>query len=90
MCGGLINGTAYGAINSPGYPGHYPPDRDCQWLVRAPLGKRIQFVFATLQMEHHENCSFDYLAVSPQVIIFTHQCGAAHGRGWIWIRSTTE
>jgi hypothetical protein len=29
----------------------------------APAGKRIRFQFATLRLEHHDNCSFDYLEV---------------------------
>ena len=63
VCGGEVAVSAHGAINSPGYPGRYPANRDCTWILTAPLGKRIQFSFATLQMEHHDNCSFDFLEV---------------------------
>ena len=42
MCGGRIEGATHGSINSPGYPGNYPPERDCEWTVVAPLGKRVQ------------------------------------------------
>ncbi len=31
--------------------------------MRVPLGKRIQFHFATLQIETHSDCSFDYLEI---------------------------
>ena len=41
----------------------YPHDRDCTWVIFAPPGKRIRFQFATLRLEHHANCSYDYLEV---------------------------
>ncbi|XP_059613843.1 cubilin homolog [Phlebotomus argentipes] len=63
VCGGLIDTTSFGVIKSPGSPGTYPPNRDCQWLIRAPAGKRLQFHFFVMQMESHENCEYDYLAV---------------------------
>ena len=42
VCGGRIEGATHGSINSPGYPANYPPERDCEWTVVAPLGKRVQ------------------------------------------------
>jgi cubilin len=63
VCGGLLNNGSYGTINSPGYPGNYPHDRDCVWVVTVPPGNNIMFQFATLQIESHPNCSFDYLEV---------------------------
>ncbi|KAF0296268.1 Cubilin [Amphibalanus amphitrite] len=62
QCGGELT-DPYGSINSPGYPGQYPHSRDCVWTVEAPLGRRLQFQFAVLRLEHHENCSYDYLEV---------------------------
>lgn len=61
VCGGVIIAEQHGSINSPGYPGRYPVNRHCIWFVSAPPGKRVQFTFATLQLEHHDNCSYDYL-----------------------------
>ncbi|XP_065577276.1 cubilin-like isoform X4 [Artemia franciscana] len=63
VCGGVLPEANHGVINSPSYPGKYPPNRDCYWTVQVPPGKRIQFTFATLQMEHHDNCTFDFLEV---------------------------
>src|SRR5271154_4883712 len=62
-CGGSISGLTHGAINSPGYPGNYPHDRDCSWDISVNLGKRIQLVFATMRLEIHPNCSFDYVEI---------------------------
>lgn len=58
VCGGLINNQTHGSINSPGYPGLYPHNRDCEWLIEVTPGKRIQLVFATFRIESHPNCSY--------------------------------
>ncbi|KFM76020.1 Cubilin, partial [Stegodyphus mimosarum] len=63
VCGGVLPVADYGSVNSPGYPGSYPRNRNCSWTVKVPTGKRIKFLFATLQLEHHENCSYDYLKI---------------------------
>lgn len=55
--------TSFGTISSPGSPGNYPPDRDCHWILSALPGKRIQFQFFTMQLEYHETCQYDFLAV---------------------------
>ncbi|KAH0627496.1 hypothetical protein JD844_003261 [Phrynosoma platyrhinos] len=60
VCGGELSGT-YGSINSPGYPGNYPPNRDCYWMLSTNPGLLITFAFGTLRLEHHDNCSNDYL-----------------------------
>lgn len=64
VCGGDLHGLEHGSIKSPGYPGLYPVNRDCYWTVTVPMGKRIKFHFPTLQLEHHSNCSYDFLEVS--------------------------
>ncbi|XP_029110994.1 cubilin [Scleropages formosus] len=59
-CGGSLT-EAYGSINSPGYPGNYPPSRDCYWTVNVNPGLIITFAFGTLSLEHHPDCNYDYL-----------------------------
>ncbi|XP_063003684.1 cubilin [Elgaria multicarinata webbii] len=61
-CGGELTDT-YGSINSPGYPGNYPPNRDCYWILSTNPGLVITFAFGTLSLEHHDNCSEDYLEI---------------------------
>ncbi|KAJ6666703.1 hypothetical protein lerEdw1_020427 [Lerista edwardsae] len=61
-CGGVLN-TTYGSINSPGYPGNYPPNRDCYWTISTNPGLLITFAFGTLSLEHHANCSEDYVEI---------------------------
>lgn len=63
VCGFEKTVTEHGTITSPGSPGTYPPNRDCIWKLIAPSNKRIQLHFFTLQLEAHETCQFDYLAV---------------------------
>ncbi|XP_045516085.1 cubilin-like [Pieris brassicae] len=63
ICGGVIDATQHGRVNSPGSPGPYPPNRDCYWRLNTNLGKRIQLHFFQLDLETHPNCSFDYLAI---------------------------
>ncbi|KAI1888818.1 hypothetical protein AGOR_G00172670 [Albula goreensis] len=62
VCGGELT-ESYGSINSPGYPGNYPPNRDCYWTISVSPGLLIQFAFGTLSLEHHDNCNYDYLEV---------------------------
>ncbi|GFT29649.1 dorsal-ventral patterning tolloid-like protein 1, partial [Nephila pilipes] len=31
-CGGVLNVSEYGSVNSPGYPGVYPHNRTCTWI----------------------------------------------------------
>ncbi|RMC04939.1 hypothetical protein DUI87_18115 [Hirundo rustica rustica] len=61
-CGGELTGT-YGSISSPGYPGNYPVNRNCVWTISTSPGLLITFAFGTLSLEHHENCSYDYLEI---------------------------
>ncbi|XP_037366570.1 cubilin isoform X2 [Talpa occidentalis] len=61
-CGGILTGT-YGSIKSPGYPGNYPPGRDCIWKVTTSPDLLITFTFGTLSLEHHDDCNKDYLEI---------------------------
>ncbi|CAH1775425.1 unnamed protein product [Owenia fusiformis] len=63
VCGGDLIGSDHGSINSPGYPGNYPNNRDCVWTVSVSPGYIIQFSFATLSLEHHETCDYDYIEI---------------------------
>lgn len=63
VCGGHLT-NPYGDIKSPGYPGNYPPKRDCYWTIDVGPGLIITFAFGTLSLEHHPDCSYDYLEVS--------------------------
>ncbi|CAJ0965090.1 unnamed protein product [Ranitomeya imitator] len=52
VCGGQISET-HGSISSPGYPGNYPPNRDCYWTISVAPELYITFSFAVLNLEEH-------------------------------------
>ncbi|XP_069815839.1 cubilin [Dendropsophus ebraccatus] len=62
VCGGPLS-EPHGSILSPGYPGNYPPNRDCYWTMSVPPGLYITFAFATLSLEQHDTCGKDYLEI---------------------------
>ncbi|XP_017555843.2 cubilin [Pygocentrus nattereri] len=62
VCGGHLT-NSYGDIKSPGYPGNYPPNRDCYWTINVGPGLIITFAFGTLSLEHHPDCNYDYLEI---------------------------
>ncbi|XP_063777593.1 cubilin [Pseudophryne corroboree] len=61
-CGGQLS-DPHGSIVSPGYPGNYPPSRDCYWAISTDPGLYITFAFGTLSLETHPNCENDYLEI---------------------------
>lgn len=63
VCGGLANIVSFGTITSPGSPGNYPQNRDCEWRLVAPVGKRIELHFFAMQLEQNSGCDNDYVAV---------------------------
>ncbi|KAL7745333.1 hypothetical protein ACLKA6_015352 [Drosophila palustris] len=67
QCGGLVEFETHGTLASPGSPGNYPKNRDCQWHLVAPSNKRIKLTFFSLQLEQHENCNFDFLQISDAI-----------------------
>ncbi|XP_056155801.1 cubilin [Lampris incognitus] len=80
VCGGELT-APYGSINSPGYPGNYPPNRDCYWSVNVAPGLLITFAFGTLNLEQHPNCNFDFLEIRdgllPQDPVLGKYCSTA-------------
>ncbi|XP_077124414.1 cubilin [Ranitomeya variabilis] len=62
VCGGEISET-HGSISSPGYPGNYPPNRDCYWTISVAPELYITFSFGALNLEEHNSCYYDYLEI---------------------------
>ena len=71
VCGGNLAGQDHGEFSSPGYPGNYPHDRDCVWTVTVSPGNMIMFTFATLAIETHPDCNYDYLEVRNLLVNFS-------------------
>jgi cubilin len=75
VCGGEMIVTTHGQVSSPGAPGNYPMNRDCEWFITAPPGKRIQFLFYTLMIEAHESCGYDYVEIHGGLGVETSSLG---------------
>ncbi|XP_033150281.1 cubilin homolog [Drosophila busckii] len=66
-CGGRLEFETHGTLASPGSPGNYPRNRDCEWHLVAPSDKRIKLTFFSLQLEQHDSCNFDYLTIQDGI-----------------------
>ncbi|KAH8387553.1 hypothetical protein KR093_007741, partial [Drosophila rubida] len=67
QCGGRIDFETHGTLASPGSPGNYPKNRDCEWHLVAPNTKRIKLTFFSLQLEQHDDCGFDYVQINDAI-----------------------
>ena len=52
-----------GVISSPNYPQPYPVNRECRWYVSVEPGKRVNITIVDFDMEAHQHCAYDKLAV---------------------------
>ena len=51
-------------IESPGHPGNYEQDLDCEWLLIGPRGHYLKFEFVEFDLPRAFNCSTtDYLQI---------------------------
>ncbi|XP_015432107.1 PREDICTED: tolloid-like protein 2 [Dufourea novaeangliae] len=68
-----------GTITSPNYPDHYPGLKDCVWHFVTKPGHRIKLVFKVFEMESHQECAYDHIAIydgdSPDSHILGKFCG---------------
>ena len=61
-CGGFLRGKQ-GVILSPNYPNNYDPHDDCGWLIEVDQNHVVKLTFEDFDVEPHQNCSFDHVAV---------------------------
>ncbi|KAL7734838.1 hypothetical protein ACLKA6_011119 [Drosophila palustris] len=63
ICGG--NFTArYGTIKSPNWPANYGSSENCTWIIKAPLGERIELIVHNFTVEtQSDSCHDDYLEI---------------------------
>lgn len=52
-----------GEIFSPNYPDYYPSRKDCVWQFTTTPGHRIKLVFDEFEMEPHQECTYDHIAL---------------------------
>ncbi|XP_019640486.1 PREDICTED: CUB and sushi domain-containing protein 1-like [Branchiostoma belcheri] len=60
----LTDSVPEGYIMSPNYPGNYPNNADCSWIITAPSTTAVQLDFVeTFDIEYGANCLYDYVQV---------------------------
>lgn len=67
----LLTGSCYYHLNqpsgnfaSPNYPGCYPTDKYCTWLIEAPFGQYIYLHFASFHLEYgNAFCPWDFVEI---------------------------
>ena len=70
-----------GYITNPGYPGQYPNNSECEWLVStdARANETIMFKFYEFDLEDHSTCDFDRIEFRLPVIegnpVYKTLCG---------------
>lgn len=64
-CGGNLT-TPTGTFTSPNYPMPYYHSSECYWWLKASQGSPFELEFEEFHLEHHPNCTLDYLAVCIQ------------------------
>uniref|UniRef100_A0A8C3VRH1 Signal peptide, CUB and EGF-like domain-containing protein 2 n=1 Tax=Catagonus wagneri TaxID=51154 RepID=A0A8C3VRH1_9CETA len=75
-CGGEL-GDFTGYIESPNYPGHYPANAECTWIINPPPKRRILVVVPEIFLPVEDNCG-DHLVMrktaSPNSVTTYETC----------------
>ncbi|KAJ7305195.1 hypothetical protein JRQ81_011103 [Phrynocephalus forsythii] len=52
-----------GTITSPNWPDKYPSKKECTWALTTTPGHRIKLIIRELDIEGHQECTYDHLEV---------------------------
>ncbi|XP_053142885.1 embryonic protein UVS.2-like isoform X2 [Hemicordylus capensis] len=55
--------AASGTITSPNFPGKYPKNLACVWIISAPVGSRISLTMSSFELEDINGCKYDRLII---------------------------
>lgn len=58
-----INIPPSGTFHSPNFPNLYRPNKEYAWIFSTAPGHRIKLVFDQFDLESHQECAYDHLAV---------------------------
>ncbi|XP_073416269.1 scavenger receptor cysteine-rich domain-containing protein DMBT1-like isoform X14 [Dendrobates tinctorius] len=61
-CGGVLNETS-GVFSSPFFPGLYPNNARCEWVIRVIPGYSVDLSFLSLNLEMHSSCMYDSVTI---------------------------
>lgn len=64
-----------GHISSPNYPDLYPPQKDCIWHFTTTPGHRIRLMFNVFEIEPHQECAYDHIALYDGNSADSHSLG---------------
>ncbi|KAI5608891.1 CUB domain-containing protein 2, partial [Silurus asotus] len=62
-CGGILAPSSSGNISSPNFPGLYPYNVDCSWLIVVSEGSSVLLTFYHFDLEYHPDCTYDYVKI---------------------------
>uniref|UniRef100_A0A3Q2PBU2 CUB domain-containing protein n=1 Tax=Fundulus heteroclitus TaxID=8078 RepID=A0A3Q2PBU2_FUNHE len=61
-CGGILSAPS-GNISSPNFPGFYPCNIDCSWLIVVAEGSSVLLTFHHFELEYHPSCAYDHIRI---------------------------
>ncbi|XP_061879370.1 CUB domain-containing protein 2 [Entelurus aequoreus] len=61
-CGGILSAPS-GNLSSPNFPGLYPYNIDCSWLIVVPEGSSVLLNFHHFELEFHAGCAYDHVKI---------------------------
>ncbi|XP_035278810.1 CUB domain-containing protein 2 [Anguilla anguilla] len=61
-CGGILS-APNGNVSSPNFPGLYPYNTECSWLIVVAEGSSVLLTFHHFELEYHADCAYDYIKI---------------------------
>ncbi|XP_019383844.1 PREDICTED: CUB domain-containing protein 2 [Gavialis gangeticus] len=61
-CGEVLS-APHGNFSSPNFPGLYPYDTECTWLIVVTEGSSVLLTFSHFDLEYHNSCDYDYIKI---------------------------
>ncbi|XP_070536661.1 cubilin-like [Ptychodera flava] len=63
-CGGRLDASIDGSIQSSNYPENYDAQANCTWIIESPnLADKVSLIFTHFDVEAHDACLHDYVIV---------------------------
>lgn len=63
VCGGELDVSEGGHLESPNYPEDYHHNKECVWRLTAPPDYQVALKFQSFEVENHDSCVYDYVEV---------------------------
>ncbi|CAH1784171.1 unnamed protein product, partial [Owenia fusiformis] len=83
-------------IETPNYPSAYNPNQECNWLIKAPEGSRVNIFFEAFDIDgdellNHTHVCEDYVEIRKSMLgqPGSRICGEQVRRSWMTEESTT-